>query len=289
MSELTFLMTNAVGLWIPNPGNMYVRAQASDLANPTYSGSTTLQFKFTNPSGTVLDTYPVQSSAVTSAAIPLPCTMTVTVQDLPVGSRSGVIIAQQNFAFGLPGASVGNVYYPSPLFQAITTSIVANAVGSMAVTCTGSGYFSLPALTSVSVPPGFLVQFAMSGFQPDKQFTVTIAGGSTSGMTPGSGYTPFVGSVFVLTAGANRYQLFYPNTGTTADGALTLAADTGPVFTFSSGAFYKASIGMMTEQFASNPIVDDTGVLCGTMSFAADSTAVDNKVLVFQLKGISSS
>lgn len=285
MSQLTFVMTNNVGLWIPNSANMYTRAQAADLYNPSSSGSTTLQFQFTDPAGTVLNSYPVQATAVTSAAIPLPCTMTVIMKDLPVGSRSGVVIATQNFAFGAPGASAGSVYYPSPLFQAITTSIVANAAAGMAVTCTGAGYFSVPALTSVPVPPGFLVQFAMSGFKADKQFNVTIAGGSTAGLTAGSVYTPFVGSAFVLTNGANRYQLFYPNTGTTAKGALTLAADTGPVFTFSSGAFYKASIGLMTEQFASNPIVDDSGALCGTMSFAADSVAVDNKVLVFQLNG----
>jgi len=286
MSQLTFTMTNNVGLWVLDTAAMqYARAYGVNLS--AINTTSSLQFQFADAAGVVLETYNVQKSPLTSSALPLPCTLTVTMLDLPVGIKTGVVIAVQQFGFGGPGASAGNIFYPSPAFQAITTAIVGpDPSAGMAVTCTGAGYFSNSALNTAgpSSSAGFLVQFVMSGFKPDKQFVVSVAGGDATAQTPNSTTTPFVGASFVLSAGTSNYQLFCPAT-TIASGALALAADTGPVFTFSSGAHYKATVGLMTEQFASNPIVDDTGVQCGVMQFAAASTAVNNSVMAFKLTG----
>lgn len=286
MSEVSFTMTNNVGLKILGPTLQYAAASGSDLYMPTTGGSTSLQFQFADAVGTVTTSYIVNSNTpVLSKPIPLPCTMTVTMMDLPVGIKTGEIIAVQQFAFGGPGASSGKVYYPSPLFQAITTTISGPSPSAvMAVTCTGAGYFSTSSLAGMTKPnDGFLVQFLMSGFNTGKQFAVTVAGADTTGQSKNL-FTPFLGATFVLSAGTNTYQLLYQTTGR-AGAALALSANTGPVFTFSSGAHYKATVGLASEQFASNPIVDDTGKQCGTMTFAAASTAPDNTVMVFTLTG----
>ena len=260
MSAVTFTLTNAVGLWSPDASYAYT----------TYA-ATTLQFQFKDAAGTVLQTCPVTAAAaVTSNSLSLPCTMIV--QIMGDDGTAGTTICTQDFAYGGPGASAGDIPYPSPLFRAIVTSIgmpSLTTTPTMAVTCTGAGYFS----SAGSLPkPSYtycLVIFSMTKFAADKRFAVAIdnIGTAAAAVSPNA-FAPFVGSSFVLSAGTPTYQYMYPAA------SYSLSTSTNVRFTLSSDECYKASFFMLSEGFLNAPIENDAGAICGTLSFQAKTSNV---------------
>ena len=275
MSAVTFILTNAVGLWLPASDGIYAARTKTQLQSGT--ASTTLSAQFTAPDGTVLQTCTVQDAQIASNVLPLPCTMTITLMDVggPASAPTGVVIAAQEFAYGGPGAAAGALFYPSPLFQAITTTIGQPSLSvtpTMTVTCTGAGYFALPAPmpawhTAAQKGTAFTVVFSLAGtWAPDKQFTVAVdlSGGAFTVITNQT--APFAGNFFVLSAGTPTYPLCL------SAYSLTVPAGTDAKFTLSSDVCYKSTFFMMSEQFGSAPIVDDTGAICGLLDFASNCT-----------------
>jgi hypothetical protein len=289
MSAVTFVLTNAVGLWVSQTSSTaandmkYTYVAATQMLGGI--ASTTLNVQFTAPDGTVLQACTVTGAQITTDSLPLPCTMTITLMN--VGGTDGAVIAVQDFLFGGPGAAAGAVFYPSPLFRAITTTIGPPSLSTtptMAVTCTGAGYFALnspPPAWSTTLPgTGFEVLFSLAGtWAPGKQFTVALDVLGTDLAFVTNQKAPFGGDTFVLSAGTPTYQLYLSAT------TLTLAIGTDVKFTLSSGACYKAAFFMSSQQFQDAPIVDDTGAICGSMTFKSNCTATTCGAFVVTLTG----